>query len=320
MMKDSLGRRRGHRRTCGDSFAGDLLRRYEAWLTGVRGLASNSVLRHSALIRDMLRGLRVRHRRELTAWKAELIERYVSRQARRCPPSGRLIASCTRSFLRFLLQEGLIPRDLAGAVPRCAYWRLAPLPQTLRVREVRRLTEAPDASTPLGLRNRAILLCLGELGLRASDVAGLELNTIDFTTGVLRLRRCKEREGAVLPMTPRLAAALNAYLRRGRPTCASSSLFVLHRAPVGKSISTKIIYEMVMTMATRVGLRDRVGGSHVFRRSLASRMINAGATLKQIADLLGHASLNTTSIYAKVDLRTLSRTALPWPGRREVCS
>jgi len=188
------------------------------------------------------------------------------------------------------------------------------------VREVRRLTEAPDASTPLGLRNRAILLCLGELGLRASDVAGLELNTIDFTTGVLRLRRCKEREGAVLPMTPRLAAALNAYLRRGRPTCASSSLFVLHRAPVGKSISTKIIYEMVMTMATRVGLRDRVGGSHVFRRSLASRMINAGATLKQIADLLGHASLNTTSIYAKVDLRTLSRTALPWPGRREVCS
>lgn len=188
------------------------------------------------------------------------------------------------------------------------------------MREVRRLTEAPDASTPLGQRNRAILLCLSELGLRASDVAGLELNAIDFTTGVLRLCRCKEREGAVLPMTPRLAAALNAYLRRGRPTCTSSALFVFHRTPIGKSISPATIYDMVRIMATRVGLRDRVGGTHVFRRSLASRMINAGATLKQIADLLGHASLDTTSIYAKVDLRTLSRAALPWPGRREVCS
>jgi site-specific recombinase XerD len=225
-----------------------------------------------------------------------------------------------RSFLRFLLMEGLMPRDLTGAVPRFARWRLASLPKTLRKQEVEKLIQAPDSHTPLGLRNQAILLCLSELGLRASDVAGLELGGLDFSAGVLRLRRRKEREGAALPITPRLAAALHAYLRQGRPTCSSSAIFVLHRHPVGKPLSPIGICSMVLVMAARVGLRDRVGGTHVFRRSLASRMINAGATLKQIADLFGHTYLDTTNIYAKVDLRTLSQAALPWPGKKEVLS
>lgn len=301
-----------------DSFAATVLRRYEAWLVDVRGLAPVSVLLHLAFARKMLRSLRVRKSDQLTVWNPELIERYVLRQARSRPLSGRGIATCMRSFLRFLLQEGAIRRDLTGAVPRFSRWRLASLPQTLTKQEVRRLTETPDARTPLGLRNCAILLCLSELGLRASDVAGLELDGVDLTARVLHLRRRKEREGAALPIPQRLAAALTAYLRRGRPTCTSSAVFVLHQGPIGKPISPMAICDMVLTVAARAGLRDRVGGTHVFRRSLASRMLNAGATLKQVADLLGHASLDTTSIYAKVDLRTLSQAALPWPGSKGV--
>jgi site-specific recombinase XerD len=146
----------------------------------------------------------------------------------------------------------------------------------------------------------------------------LELDGIDFAAGVLRLRQRKEREAAVFPMTRRLCSALKVYLKHGRPVCASAAVFVRHHAPLGKPIGPVGICQVVSRLACRAGLRDRVRGAHMLRRSLASRMLNSGATLKQIADFLGHTSIDTTTLYAKVDLATLSRVALPWPGRKEV--
>jgi site-specific recombinase XerD len=159
---------------------------------------------------------------------------------------------------------------------------------------------------------------MSDLGLRASDVANLEIDSIDFAARALRVQQRKEREAAVVPMTRRLCSALNTYLRQGRPACASSAVFVRHYAPLGKPLTANGICQVVLRLASRAGLRGRVGGTHVLRRSLASQMLGAGATLKQIADFLGHKSIDTTSLYAKVDLATLSRVALPWPGRKEV--
>jgi site-specific recombinase XerD len=207
---------------------------------------------------------------------------------------------------------------LAGAVPAVARWRLASLPTTLRQDEVDRLVRAADLKTPLGRRDHAMILCMSELGLRASDVAKLEIDAIDFGTNVLRLQQRKEREAAIMPMTPRLSSALKLYLHDGRPRCASTAVFVRHFAPLGKPITPVGICDATLRMASQAGLRDRVGGTHVLRRSLASRMLNAGATLKHIADFLGHKSIDTTSLYAKVDLATLSRVAMPWPGRKGV--
>jgi site-specific recombinase XerD len=119
-------------------------------------------------------------------------------------------------------------------------------------------------------------------------------------------------------MTRRLSSALKTYLRRDRPPCVSPAVFVRHYAPLGKAITPIGICDATLRLASRAGLRGRVGGTHVLRRSLASRMLNAGATLKQIADFLGHKSIDTTSLYAKVDLATLSRVAMPWPGRKGV--
>ena len=251
-------------------------------------------------------------------WTPELIEQYVSREGRVAPSRGRNVGWCARSFLRFLLQEGLIRRDLAAAVPTVARWRLASLPTTLRQEEVNRLLRAADLKTPLGRRDYAMVLCMSELGLRASDVAKLEIGGIDFAAGVLRLQQRKEREAAVLPMTRRLCSALKTYLRRGRPPCASPAVFIRHYAPLGKPITPIGVCDVTLRLANRAGLQNRVGGTHVLRRSLASRMLNAGATLKQIADFLGHKSIDTTSLYAKVDLATLSRVAMPWPGRKGV--
>jgi site-specific recombinase XerD len=158
-----------------------------------------------------------------------------------------------------------------------------------------------------------------ELGLRGSDVAKMEIDGVDLFARVLRLRQRKEREAAVYPITRPLCSALKAYLRRDRPRCTSTTLFVGHRAP-HKPMTRGGVSHAVVRVAERAGLRDRVNGSHILRRSLASRMLDNGATLKQIADFLGHKSIDTTTLYTKVDLATLSRVALPWPGRKEAQS
>jgi site-specific recombinase XerD len=213
----------------------------------------------------------------------------------------------------------LTERDLATAVPTFARWRLAPLPTVLRQEEIARLVEAADRHTPQGRRDYAVVLCMCELGLRASDVAKLEIDGIDFTARVLRLRQRKEREAAEYPMTQPLYSALKAYLRRDRPRCTSAAVFIGHRAP-HRPMTRQAVGHAVLRLAERAGLRDRVNGSHILRRSLASCMLNKGATLKQIADFLGHKSIDTTTLYTKVDLTTLARVALPWPGRKEARS
>lgn len=300
-------------------FAGHLLQRYQEHLVTVRGLAATTVHQRSAWAQDMLKGMRVRRAEELRLWAPKRIVSYVVRKAHgQKPSSGQVLASGIRSFLRFLLQERFICRDLAAAVPTFAQWRLAALPQTLSEPELRRLIKATNVRTPLGLRDRAILLCMTELGLRASDVAGLELDGVDVTAGVLRLRRAKERETTVVPMPRRLADALDAYLHGARPPCDTQNVFVLHRAPVGKPIAPIGVRNVVQRLAGRAGLQHRLRGTHILRHSLASRMLGAGASLKQVADLLGHQSIDTTAIYAKVDLGALAQVALPWPGTKGV--
>jgi site-specific recombinase XerD len=316
-LLDLLGRER-KQATFPQGCLGNLLRRYQEHLGKTRGLAEGTIRRHLTYTRAMLSRLEIRRDSQFMRWTPELIEDYVSREARPSPSIGRKVAWCTRSFLRFLLQEGLIQRNLADAVPTVARWRLAPLPTTLRKEEVNRLIKAADLQTPLGRRDYAMVLCMSELGLRASDVANLKIDGIDFAARVLRLGQRKEREAAVLPMTRRLCSALKAYLRHDRPVCTSAVVFVRHHAPLGKPITPNGICQVVLRLASRAGLRHRVGGTHILRRSLASRMLGAGATLKQIADFLGHRSIDTTSLYAKVDIATLSRVALPWPGRKGV--
>ena len=298
---------------------GDLLRRYQESLVTVRGLAAAEIHRQLVAARTMVMDLHIRRTEQFSVWTPELISDYVTKKARGYKPAtGKGIATRTRSFLRFLLQEGLIHRDLSAAVPRFALWRLASLPDTLQKEDLIRLTRAADIRTPVGLRDRAILLCMSELGLRASDVAGLELGGVDLTAKVLRLRHCKERELAAVPITRKLADALAAYLYHGRLASSAQSVFVMHRAPIGRSLSPINIRDIVLRLADRAGLGHRVGGTHILRHSVASRMLGAGANLKQIADLLGHQSINTTMIYAKVDFAALSQVALPWPGTKEV--
>jgi len=294
-----------------------LLREYETHLVVVAGLAESTAyyrLRHA---RDLLQHFTVQHASQLRGWEAAELADYVARTGRRWKPgSGQQLASSVRSFLRFLLFKGLVRRDLAAAIPSFANWRLSSLPAVVERTKLEKLLAAVDPATPIGMRDRGALLCMIDLGLRASDVAAITADGVDQLGNVLRLSHAKERRMTELPMTKRLALALQRYLREGRPPSASGVLFVIHRAPIGQPLKPIGIRGIVVRYAAQAGMAELIRGTHIIRHSVASSMINAGASIKDIADLLGHRSIDTTAIYAKVDMRSLTDVAMPWPGGR----
>jgi len=302
-----------------EGFIGRVLSQYAHHLESVQGLAAATIGYRLRYARMLLRRGRISRTAQLAELTTDRVRRIITGEGRRCrPSSGQVMACSIRAFLRFLQFQGLVKGDLAAIVPTFANWRLASLPATVSAKELEQLTRACDTTSPIGLRDRAILLCMIELGLRASDVADLRLDGVDLAAGVLRLRRRKQRESAELPMPPRLVAAIRTYLQQGRPhRSPSPNVFVLHRAPRGQAVTSIGVRNIILRRAAEAGLADRIRGSHVIRHSVACRLINAGATLKQIADLLGHRSINTTRIYAKVDLASLLQVALPWPAAQE---
>jgi integrase/recombinase XerD len=186
-------------------FVRRLLPQYAHHLESVQDLATATIGYRLRYARSLLRRCRIRRTAQLAELTPDGVRRFVCGEGRRCrPSSGQVMACSIRTFLRFLQFQGLVTRDLANAVPTFANWRLAPLPATVSARELERLTRPCDTTSPSGLRDRAILLCLIELGLRASDVADLRLDGVDLAANVLRLRRRKQREPAELPMPPRL--------------------------------------------------------------------------------------------------------------------
>lgn len=294
---------------------GELLRDFEAHLRQACGLSETTISYRLRYARNLLCDFGVDEVRDLRCWSAQRIGEYVSRAGRRMSPSsGQVLACSIRSFLRFLAFRGFIERDLAAVVPSFAGWRLQSLPKTVGTDDLHRLVAAADPATDVGMRDRAILLCLTELALRAVEVAAIRWEDIDFRADVIRLRRPKQRDQVEVPMAGPVKDAIRKYLRRGRPRSDSKILFVKHRAPVGSPLKPIGIHGIVIRRAASAGLADQVGGTHVIRHSIASGLINSGASIKQIADLLGHESIDTTSIYAKVDLRSLRQVPLPWPA------
>lgn len=294
-----------------------LLRGYEEQLLAVAGLAESTTHQRVNQARNLLQHFNVQRASQLKVWSPTDLADYVAYTAQKWKPgSGQQLSSSVRSFLRFLLFKGFVRRDLAAAIPSFANWRLSRLPAVVDREDLERLLSVVDATTPIGMRDRGALLCMIELGLRASDVAAITTVGVDWRSNVLRLSHAKERRVTELPMSKRLAFALRQYLRHGRPCCGSSELFVIHRAPIGQPLKPIGIRGIVVRYAATAGLAESIRGTHVIRHSVASSLINAGASIKDIADLLGHRSIDTTAIYAKVDLQTLARVAMPWPGAR----
>jgi site-specific recombinase XerD len=218
-----------------------------------------------------------------------------------------------RAFLRYLRLRGDITTDLAACVPTVANWSYSTVPKFLQPGQVQQVLARCDRRTSVGRRNYAILLLLARLGLRAGEVVAMTLDDIDWKEGRLTVRG-KGGQWADMPLPAKVGKAIAAYLRRGRPRCASRRLFIREHAPrVGFANSSTI-----STLVKRALAHAKVGsahtGAHVFRHTLATEMLRHGASLGEVGQLLRHQHPNTTQIYAKVDLSTLRQLALPWPG------
>jgi site-specific recombinase XerD len=228
------------------------------------------------------------------------------------PRTVELAASALRSFFRFLRAEGLRGDRLEDAVPMVPH-RPSGLVRHLGPTRLEQLIVSLDSSSPRGLRDRAIILCMARLGLRASEVAQLRLDDLDWRNATVRVRARKTGHGALLPLTAEVGTALAGYLRCGRPDTPSRRVFVLHWLRAGAPISGSIVGRAVDNALQRAGMDAPARGANLLRHSLATDLLEHGASLREIADLLGHTSLATTRIYAAVDVAALREVALPWP-------
>ena len=224
---------------------------------------------------------------------------------------GVLVVSL-RAFTRFLEFEGLCRPGLSHAWPSVARWRTSPPKKILSEEEVGRLDDVFDPVSPTGLRDKAILRLIVGLGLRCAEVAALRLEDIDWRAGTLLVEPGKQRRERLLPLRTDVGQALAAYLHKGRPQTPCRFLLVCHRIPVGEAMTRERVRGAVRRAMARAGLTD--GGTHALRHSFATMLHNRGASLKEVADVLGHQSLDTTAIYARVNLPQLRTVAGPWPG------
>lgn len=185
----------------------------------------------------------------------------------------------------------------------------------MTVAEVERALATWTGDSPTALWNRAILLLLARLGVRAYEVAALCLEDIHWYAGQVRLSPGKTHHERVLPLLQEVGEALAAYLQHGRPRTASRHLFLHCRAPFAPFADPRAIGLIARRACLRAGIlaRPRLG-AHTFRHTAASQMVNQGAGFKDVADVLGHRSLQTTGIYAKLDVEALAGVVLPWMG------
>jgi site-specific recombinase XerD len=222
----------------------------------------------------------------------------------------KLTITALRSFLRFLLQRGTIKSDLAAGLPGIANWRLSDLPKWIPPEQVKLLLDCCDRSAPAGQRDYAILLLLARLGLRGGEVRALTLDDLDWERGEIVVHGKSQRLER-LPLPKDVGQAVANYLRHVRPVCSTRSLFVRLQAP-RRGLGNSAICCLVDRALVRAGLNPDFRGAHLFRHSLATKMLRGGATLGEIGQLLRHAQPTTTQIYAKVDIEALRGIALPW--------
>jgi site-specific recombinase XerD len=229
--------------------------------------------------------------------------------------SGRakLLITALRVFLRYLCQRGSITSDLAASVPRVAMWPGSTIPKFLSPDQVRQVLAQCDLNSAIGKRNYAILLLLSRLGFRADEIVRLTLDNIDWENGRLSFRG-KGGQWAQMPLPADVGEAIVCYLQRGRPHSSCRRLFLRHAAPKTGFTNSGAISTLVRRTIIRAGISSQRKGSHLFRHSLATRMVNEGSSFPEIAELLRHQSIETTNLYAKVDFQALRSIALPWLG------
>ena len=240
---------------------------------------------------------------------------YVHQRATTLQPStARLLTGSLRSFLRYLQLESKIAPGLENAILAPATRGIGALPKVFTEEERNGLLDRGfNRQSSTGRRDYAMAVCQLELGLRACEVARLKLDDLDWAGGVLHIRHTKSRLERDLPLTTIVVRALSVYLRKGRPRSTAREVFVRHSLPIGRALKSETVRSAMREAYSRAGMERLWAGTHVLRRTFATRLHQRGVGLKSIADLLGHQSPDTTTAYTRINLQQLRQVSLPWP-------
>lgn len=297
---------------------GALLTGYLAHLQRVQGLAPKTC---EGLLLGARRILRWYHEhlpgQTLAAMTPEhvlaLAQHLLSRSTNHYTRSS--ITSSVRSFLRFLLWSEFHPDDLARFVPHTPCWRLTHLPPRLTWEELRVAIDAIDVTTPSGARDRAILLLLATTGLRNKELRSLELQDIRWRASEVLVRCAKAKHDRVVPLLQEAGAALAEYVLHARPRASHPQIFLSYAPPVRPFACAASISRIVRSRLEQSGVKlAGPAGAHLLRHSLATQLVRQRRPINEVADLLGHQSIDTTAIYVKVAVPQLAEVALPFPG------
>jgi len=280
---------------------------FHYWLKVHRGASETTLSRYCAAANEILKELG----NDPDQYNAELLRSFLlKRSRRRGVGSTRAILSAVRMFLRYLATKKICQPGLDAAVPAIAQWRLASLPRCLSAEEVEQLLQACDLTLPIGFRDRAIILLLARLGLRASDVATLCFKDIDWGDGSI-LVKGKSRREARLPLPQEVGDAILAYLEH-RPHVSNKHVFLRALAPF-KELQGQGLSRIVTRAMRRAGITAPAYGSHILRHTAATQMIRCGISLYDIGSVLRHRSADMSAYYAKVDMELLKQVVQPWP-------
>lgn len=286
-----------------------LLGSFERYLLDERGLAIGTVAGYVAHAGRFLGGL---SGQELHGLEASQVTSAVLREVDRgaSVSAAQNFVAGLRAFLRYCFVEGRIGTDLTGAALAVTGRRRSPLPQAISPGQARALLDSCDRRTALGRRDHAIILSLLRLGLRRGELAAVTLDDLDWRAGEVVIRGKGGRVDR-LPLPADVGAAIAGYLGRGRPPSSHRELFLRARAPFGP-IDASTVSSTVRRACRRAGIASV--GAHRLRHTMACQMIDASVPLVQIGQVLRHQSLQSTAIYARVDVERLRLLAAPWPS------
>ena len=288
--------------------------RYDTYMDHVRGLAPKT---RSIALRIVSRLLISRFGDDaidVAAITPDHVRRFFAEQAKLYskPATAGTVVATLRGYFRYRASLGNVVHGLIGALAYPANWQLSSLPKSLTDEEVEQLVGSLGRPGRSMRRADAIVRCALDLGLRSGEVARIGLDDINWRAGTVTLRHAKGRREDVLPLPVATGKAIAAYLQDERPKTSNRAVFVRHVAPRDVPVGPDLIRKTIRQAFARAGLPYT--RSHLLRHTMANRLLAGGSSLKEVADVLRHRSLNTTMIYAKLDSRKLIEVALPWPG------
>ena len=285
-----------------------LLKQFRQWMLQHRGVTHHTMDGYERYVADFIEALGVvPEHYSAAAVRGFVITRCDGHKVK----TAQSITTAVRAFLRFLAATGQCCDGLRHAVPRFACYQLAATPRFLEPEDLGKVIDICNDEDAIGARDRAVVLLLARLGLRASEVAELTFDAIDWDRG--RIAVCgKGRRQHWLPLPQQVGDAIVTYLRRGRPPLPVPQVFISALAP-RRPMTRHAVSGVVCRALRRAGIEAPHRGAHLLRHSAATAMLRKGVSLAGIASVLRHRSPQTTAHYAKIDFDLLGEIVQPWP-------